>query len=1089
MKWNAQTRHSRHVVDQSPAFCRSILFFGAFFCALVSAAWADSVPELLHYKFNGTGTSVPNLASTPPPGAATATIKGALTQTGPDLNTSADGASLVGSGISSETDFLDTGWGTDLSGMPWTISFVTSNIAPSATVFHIFGDATAGGFRCFTNGSAGAGNWVLRGIFTDVQITGGATMERHRTTFVYDPTAQNIKGYLDGVLVTTVIQLGPIITGAGPLKVMGYDTEVGAPAGGLLDDFRVYNRALTAAQVLDIDSMPNVVVEFPAGNPLPPDTGAYAFTDTPVGTGNPVAFTVRNTGTKPLNNLSVTIDGAAPAKFSLSTPLSATTLAPGENATFTITFQSTLHGTFSADLHVLSNDPDHPSYDLSLSATALGSAIVVEQPENNALSDGGSTVAFGDTEIVTGASVRTFTVRNVGNADLTNLDVSIDGGVGAEFSLSSSLATTTLAPNESATFQLTFTPPATTDYSANLHVLSNDFNEASFDVALTGTGIDTTAPQASVAPFFDLVAGPIGTAVLGDLIPDVTRSDASGTTMVTQTPPSGTVLRLGSYPVSFKVEDPSGNFVTVPTTVRVAFAPVAMPELTSYVKAGPVLPTGAVGELAPSTPGLPTDASFGALFTPAISDARQMAARATLLSGKLKLAAIYVENGDDSGAIVAFQNSFPPDAAGVALPEVTYKSFSDPVISPAEAIAFAGKMQGRGAKVGDDGLWSDVFTAPLDFRLILRENSAVPGLGSAKLKAVNSVVALDDALLVLVSLKGAPGVVSPQDDSALLRITGLNTALPLLREGQVLNGFSNSIIKSFTVLTPALGSPGHGRWNSADTVVAKVTLMTKEILLVSIAADGTVTKLLSTNDTSTPVGGLTRWKSFALPAVASDGTFFATAATLQLLLNTVTAKDDTLIATSPDGVVWSILARESAPISTALDAPKFVTFFDPVVNTDGRTAFLATLQGTGVTPANKTALFVGDTTALNIAARLGTVVPDETGTDTTAVWSKFISHALPNDTGVVFLAETKGGDTNTKNKLGLWAADASGQLRRLLRAGTPAVPGGPTLTSFTLLTAVPGAYGAARSYNASHSIAVLATFVDKTQSILRIDLP
>lgn len=39
-------------------------------------AEADSVPDVLHYQFSGTGISVPNLASSPPAGAGTATIMG-----------------------------------------------------------------------------------------------------------------------------------------------------------------------------------------------------------------------------------------------------------------------------------------------------------------------------------------------------------------------------------------------------------------------------------------------------------------------------------------------------------------------------------------------------------------------------------------------------------------------------------------------------------------------------------------------------------------------------------------------------------------------------------------------------------------------------------------------------------------------------------------------------------------------------------------------------------------------------------------------------------------------------------------------------
>jgi hypothetical protein len=223
----------------------STLLLLLLFC---TAAFGQNTPELLWYKFDGTGTSVPNLASNPPTGTTTATLMGGLTQGGSDI---CDGT-VIGTGISSTTDYVNTGWATNLSGTSWTISFRTKDITPSSTLFYVFGDAGAGTFRCFTNGVAGPNNWWLRGGFTDVSLNGGAIVGPTMNTFVYDMGLGNIKAYLNGVLVNTVAQTGPTIAGPGPFKVVGYSSNVGAPAGGKLDDFRVYNRALNAQEILDI---------------------------------------------------------------------------------------------------------------------------------------------------------------------------------------------------------------------------------------------------------------------------------------------------------------------------------------------------------------------------------------------------------------------------------------------------------------------------------------------------------------------------------------------------------------------------------------------------------------------------------------------------------------------------------------------------------------------------------------------------------------------------------------------------------------------------------------------------------------------
>ena len=212
------------------------------------------VPELLYYKFDGTGTSVPNLASAPPAGTATATLIGGMTQGGTDLCPAFAGGTLIGTGATSSNDYLNTGWTTNLTGTSWTVSFKTSSIVLTTDTAYIFGDNTGNQFRCFTGGISGAGNWILRAAGMENVRVPGATAASSTTTFVYDAVAGTIRGYLNGNLVATVAQSALSLSGTGPFKVGGYSGNVGLPNGGLLDDFRIYNRALTEFEVLSISN-------------------------------------------------------------------------------------------------------------------------------------------------------------------------------------------------------------------------------------------------------------------------------------------------------------------------------------------------------------------------------------------------------------------------------------------------------------------------------------------------------------------------------------------------------------------------------------------------------------------------------------------------------------------------------------------------------------------------------------------------------------------------------------------------------------------------------------------------------------------
>ncbi|MBL7703176.1 MAG: hypothetical protein JNM14_13065 [Ferruginibacter sp.] len=319
------------------------------------------IPEVLYYKFDGSGTTVPNLASAPPAGTTNATLMGGLTQGGSAI---CDGTT-IGTGVSSSTDYVNTGWAPNLGTGSWTISFKSENITPSATLFYVFGDIGTSSFRCFTNGVAGPNNWWLRGAgLTDVPLNGGATVAPHTNTFVYDNVANVVRAYLDGVLVNTVAQPpgGVNMTGTGPFKVNGYSSNVGSPVNGHYDEFKFFNRAITPAEVLSLNGCPAVgptctgtpttftytVNPTPVVNPVAnqavcnsaptaavnftsPTTGGtivYNWTNnTPSiglaasGSGNIPSFTAINTGTAPVTatitvtpnytNASVTCTGAA----------------------------------------------------------------------------------------------------------------------------------------------------------------------------------------------------------------------------------------------------------------------------------------------------------------------------------------------------------------------------------------------------------------------------------------------------------------------------------------------------------------------------------------------------------------------------------------------------------------------------------------------------------------------------------------------------------------------------------------------------------------------------------------------------------
>lgn len=254
------------------------------------------------------------------------------------------------------------------------------------------------------------------------------------------------------------------------------------------EDENTFNLTLTGTGI-----SPEIVVEYPTGTSLTDGVSNVGLPTTSVGSSSAAqTFTLRNTGTSPLTDISITKDGANSAEFTVSTPV--TSIAAGASATFTVTFAPIgSGGTRTATIHIASSDLDENSFNIGLTATANAAEIEVEQPAGSGLVDGVSTVDYGPM-LVGSNLVRTFTIRNSGALTLSGLSLSKAGTDSANFTLSS-LSTTSLAAGGSTAFTVTFAPGATVTRNAIIRVASNDFDENPFDIAVTGSGI---APEIAI---------------------------------------------------------------------------------------------------------------------------------------------------------------------------------------------------------------------------------------------------------------------------------------------------------------------------------------------------------------------------------------------------------------------------------------------------------------------------------------------------------------------------------------------------------------------------------------------------------------
>ena len=110
------------------------------------------------------------------------------------------------------------------------------------------------------------------------------------------------------------------------------------------------------------------------------------------------------------------------------------------------------------------------------------------------------TIDFGSQIVATTSAPKTITIKNTGTDPLTINGISTSGSNASDFSVNTTGMLTSVPAGGSTTFDVSFTPSDVGPRQTTLRILNNDYDEGTFDITLTGTGI----PSPNVAPSFNL---------------------------------------------------------------------------------------------------------------------------------------------------------------------------------------------------------------------------------------------------------------------------------------------------------------------------------------------------------------------------------------------------------------------------------------------------------------------------------------------------------------------------------------------------------------------------------------------------------
>jgi hypothetical protein len=208
--------------------------------------------------------------------------------------------------------------------------------------------------------------------------------------------------------------------------------------------------------------------------PLEATPSSVHFGSVPVGTSVFQSVELKNSGTHSATISSASVLGAGFTIIGLTTPM---TLAAGTRKSFTLKFEPTGVGTDSGLITLKSSS----AKELTLSMTGTGTK------DTGAISASPASLSFGS-GAVGSKHKQAVTLKNTGNSQVTISGVSLTG---IDASLGSDLNGATIAPGQTATFLVTFSPKNAKRMSGSVKISSNAANSPTV-VTLSGTGVSVS---------------------------------------------------------------------------------------------------------------------------------------------------------------------------------------------------------------------------------------------------------------------------------------------------------------------------------------------------------------------------------------------------------------------------------------------------------------------------------------------------------------------------------------------------------------------------------------------------------------------
>jgi hypothetical protein len=446
----------------------------ATFNATVSVT-TDATNAITNLALTGTGTADGQLAFSGASGNfGGVSVGGQQSQTVTLTNNGATSVNIVQSAVS--------GSGFQMSGLSTP---VTLNPSQSTSFTVSFAPTTTGGASGTVSIASDASNPVLKMGLTGTGVSAGV-LGSTPASLSFGTVPVGNKQTLSETLTNTggssitisQVAMGggsgfsisgltaPMTLAAGQSATFNASFQPTAP-GAVTGSINITSNASNSTLAINLSG-----TGAPAG-PLASNPASLNFGSVAVGVKQTLSATVTNTGGSSVTISQVAVGGGS--GFSISGLAAPSTLAGGQSINFSVSFQPAAPGTVAGGITITSNG-SNPTLTIALSGTGGSSGPITANP---------ATLTFGNVQVGVMKTLSE-TVTNTGGSSVTISQVTIAGGAG--FSMSGITAPMTLAGGQSATFSVSFQPPATGAVSGNIAITSTGSNP-NLNIPLSGTGL------------------------------------------------------------------------------------------------------------------------------------------------------------------------------------------------------------------------------------------------------------------------------------------------------------------------------------------------------------------------------------------------------------------------------------------------------------------------------------------------------------------------------------------------------------------------------------------------------------------------